>query len=145
MIQLAGIHINGISVFALIMSIGLIVDYIMHVLLQYYEAQGSNRNEKTIETLGTVGTSVLAGGLSTFLGTMPLAFSTSEVFYTIFIVFLSLVIVGLAHGLVLLPVILSIFGPTESVEKDLHNIEFNRNKISTSTAVNDQSFDLHHT
>lgn len=45
------------------------------------------------------------------LGTLPLAFSSSDIFSTVFIAFLALVSLGSTHGLILLPVILSIIGP----------------------------------
>ena len=99
---------------ALAMSIGLLVDYVVHVLLRYYEISGSKRDEKVKEMLRTIGSSVLSGGLSTFLGVLPLAFSTSEVMRTVFVCFVSMVSLGLAHGLILLPVLLSYFGPVES-------------------------------
>jgi predicted RND superfamily exporter protein len=116
LMQLAGIHVNPVSYIALVMSIGLLVDYVMHVLLRYYESSG-NRKEKTVEMLKTMGASILIGGISTFLGTLPLAFSSSEIFSTIFITFVGLVVLGCAHGLILLPVILSTIGPEDQVRK----------------------------
>lgn len=114
--QWANIHINAVSYITVVMAIGLLVDFIMHVLLKYYESPG-NRHEKTVELLKTMGSSILEGGISTLLGTMPLAFSTSTIFFTIFIAFVGIVTLGLAHGLVLLPVILSIFGPEDEVPR----------------------------
>jgi Niemann-Pick C1 protein len=112
--QMAGIDMNAVSYIGLVMSIGLMVDYLLHVLIRYYEAPG-NRQEKVIDVFKTMGVSILVGGISTLLGTVPLAFSTSLVFYTFFIVFLGLVTLGLAHGLILLPVILSLWGPEEQL------------------------------
>jgi len=63
--------------------------------------------------LTTMGNSVLIGGISTFLGTLPLAFSASEIFTTIFVTFMGLVTLGCGHGLILLPVILSTIGPED--------------------------------
>ena len=108
--QWAGVHVNAVSYIALVMSIGLFVDFILHVLLRYYESSG-NREEKVAEMLRTMGASVLIGGISTFMGTLPLAFSTSTIFYTIFIAFVGLVTLGVGHGLILLPVVLSLVGP----------------------------------
>ena len=68
------------------------------------------------DTIRTMGTSILLGGISTFLGILPLGFSTSDGFYTIFITFIGLVTLGIGHGLILLPVILSIFGPTVNLD-----------------------------
>jgi len=112
--QMAGIYINAVSYIGLTMSIGLLVDFIMHCLLRYYEVPG-NRREKCIEMLRTMGASILLGGLSTFLGTMLLVFASSDIFYTIFIVFFGIVVLGVSHGLILLPVVLSIIGPEDQV------------------------------
>ena len=96
--------------------LGLFVDFLLHVLFRYYELPG-NRHDKTVAMLKSVGTSVLAGGASTLLGTIPLAFSTSLLFSSIFVAFLGLVVLGIGHGLILLPVLLSILGTEEQVER----------------------------
>ena len=111
-IQWVGLDINVVSYIAMVMSIGLMVDFLMHVLLRYYESMGT-RHERVIETLSTMGSSIFTGGMSTLLGTIPLAFSTSAIFVNVFWVFLGLVIMGCAHGLILLPVLLSLIGPED--------------------------------
>lgn len=111
-LQFAGIKVNAVSYISLVMSIGLIVDFLIHPLQRYFESSAEGREGKIKDVLQTTGASVFIGGLSTFLGVIPLAFSTSEVFNTIFVTFLGLVTLGLGHGLVLLPVLLSFFGPT---------------------------------
>jgi multidrug efflux pump subunit AcrB len=116
-LQWSGAYVNTICYFAMVMSIGFLVDYIMHVLLRYYESPG-NRKEKTVEMLRTMGASILTGGITTFLGIMMLAFSASEVFRTIFFAFLGVVTLGCGHGLILLPVILSTIGPEEQAETE---------------------------
>lgn len=99
---------------ASVMSIGILVDFVLHVLLRYYECPG-NRREKTVTMLESMGVSILTGGISTFLGTLPLAFSTSKIFQTIFIAFLGLSTLGIGHGLIFLPVVLSMVGPEDQV------------------------------
>lgn len=68
-------------------------------------------------TLSTVGSSVFLGGFSTLCGVIPLAFTSSQIFFTVFVAFLSVVLLGLGHGLILLPVLLSLVGPTENVKE----------------------------
>merc|ERR1712137_1145774 len=84
---------------------------------------GNSRDQKTKDTLETIGASVLLGGFSTLVGVVPLAFSTSEIFWTTFIIFFGLVLMGLLHGLVLLPVLLSMFGPLDSIGEDEDEVE----------------------
>jgi len=118
-LQWVGVSINAVSYIALVMSIGLLVDFIMHVLLRYHESTFETRKDKTIDTLKTMGSSILVGALSTFLGTLPLAFSSSEMFSTIFYAFVGLVVLGATHGLILLPVLLAMWGP----ETEAHIME----------------------
>lgn len=112
--QVAGLSINVLTYIIIVVSIGLLVDFVMHVLLRYFESHGKTREEKIKEMMTTMGTSILLGGTSTFLGTMPLVFSQSLVFSTAFSAFVIMVLLGLSHGLILLPVLLSLFGTTSS-------------------------------
>lgn len=99
--------------------------------------------ERAIATLSIVGPAVFNGGLSTFLAFVLLGSSEAYIFNTFFKVFLKnlsifinkillanfirivpfqlftcVVIFGLFHGLLFLPVILSIVGPEERVRKE---------------------------
>ena len=60
--------------------------------------------------LQEIGPPVFLGGLTTFLGIAPLAAANSNIFRTFFKMFLGIIVYGLGHGLVLMPVILSLFG-----------------------------------
>ena len=140
--QWAGVSINAVSFVILAMSVGLLVDFLMHVLLRYYELPGS-RHEKMTGTLQTMGSSILLGGITTFLGTCPLVLSSSHVFYTVFIAFLALVVLGVSHGLVLLPVILSTIGTEEQVSAT-HNFPPNalQKDFRKQTAPSSSSSDV---
>ncbi|CAB9499474.1 Pick C1-like protein 1 [Seminavis robusta] len=116
MLQFIGLYINPLTYLCLVISVGLLVDFTMHMLLCYYESTKSTREEKVKDTLRTMGSSILVGGLSTCLGVIPLAFSSSGIIQTVFVMFLLMVSLGVAHGLVLLPVILSYVGPTVCIK-----------------------------
>ena len=88
----------------------------MHILLRYYETTGKTRHEKVKETLETMGASILLGGLTTFIGVIPLAFSTTTIFMVVFKSFLAMVCLGCGVGLTLLPVLLSLIGPVVSAQ-----------------------------
>jgi Niemann-Pick C1 protein len=115
-LQVCGISVNAVSYISLAMSIGLLVDFLLHILLRYYESKEATREDKVKDVLRKIGTSILIGGISTFLGVLPLYFSTSDVFNTIFVCFLGLVVFGVTHGLIFLPVVLSMFGPNVVLE-----------------------------
>ena len=84
---------------------------------------GDSKDVRATETLADIGASVLNGALSTFLAVAVLLFSSSYVFKTLAIQFALTVALGMMHGLVLLPVLLSLFGPkpfasAEPIKKD---------------------------
>ena len=86
------------------------VDYLVHILMRYYESEGGRR-ERVRHTLETMGSSVFVGGVSSLLGVSLLAFSTSQILNMVFVAVIGLVVLGILHGLVFLPVILSLIGP----------------------------------
>merc|ERR1712176_720897 len=76
----------------------------------------------------------MGGAISSFLGAVPLAFSASALFFTIFVAFLGMVLLGSAHGLILLPVLLSIFGPQEDQKGTTSKVGGGGEKTTTSSS-----------
>jgi uncharacterized membrane protein YdfJ with MMPL/SSD domain len=72
---------------------------------------GNNWNRRVTETLADIGAAVLNGATSTFLAVAVLLGSSSYVFKTLSTQFALTVGLGVIHGLVLLPVMLSLLGP----------------------------------
>ena len=101
-LQIAGLHLNTVSAVGLTMSIGLVVDYNMHIVLTYFEINdAATREERVKKVLNTMGKSILLGGFSTFLGVPPLRFGGSEAFRTFLVTILGIVFLGAGHGLIL--------------------------------------------
>ena len=102
---------------------------------------GDNKDVRATETLADIGASVLNGALSTFLAVAVLLFSSSYVFKTLAIQFALTVALGMMHGLVLLPVLLSLFGPkpfasAEPIKKD--GIKQDEDSASSSCTGSDE-------
>merc|ERR1712166_74443 len=106
-----GLEVNSISVINMIMAIGLVVDYSAHVIHNFgLQKEAKTRDEAVASMLVEIGPPVFLGGLTTFIGIAPLAFSNSTVFRTFFKMFFGIIIYGVGHGLILMPVVLSLFG-----------------------------------
>ena len=89
---------------------GLCVDYSAHIMHRFLTEAGG-REERVRTTLTNIGPAVFNGGVSTFLAFILLAPSKSHVFSSFFKIFFLVVTFGLYHGLVFLPVLLSLVGP----------------------------------
>ena len=105
-----GLVIDGVGVINLVLAIGLAVDYSAHIGHAFMLYPGT-RDERAVHAVGNIGAAVLNGALSTFLAVMLLSVSESYVFRVLFKQFFATVILGAAHGLILLPVLLSLIGP----------------------------------
>jgi len=112
-----GLVIDSISVINIVLAVGLSVDYSAHVGHCFMVKSGA-KNERVTEALADIGASVLNGAVSTFLAVAVLLLSTSYVFKTLAVQFALTVVLGVAHGLVFLPVLLSLFGPTSYSSAD---------------------------
>ena len=111
-----GITIDTVSCNNLVIAIGLCVDYSVHITHRFLYEEGTH-NERTVATVQNIGPAVFNGGFSTFLAFILLAGSRSHVFSSFFKIFFLVVTFGLFHGLIFLPVILSLIGPSSYFTK----------------------------
>uniref|UniRef100_A0A1Y1JZP0 SSD domain-containing protein n=1 Tax=Photinus pyralis TaxID=7054 RepID=A0A1Y1JZP0_PHOPY len=106
-----GITLDMVSCIALELAIGLCVDYASHIGHTFLTIQEGSLEERSLRTVVSIGSAVLYGAFSTFIGVSMLSFSQAYTFQVFFKIFSLVVLFGMFHGVVLLPVILSFVGP----------------------------------
>ena len=104
-----GVTISGVSTIYILISVGLTVDYSAHIAHIFVLETGS-ADERAIKALSRIGPSVFNAVASTLVAVLALSTSASYVFRVFFQALCLTVVLGGAHGLVLLPVLLSLVG-----------------------------------
>lgn len=74
------VQLNSISMITLVMAIGFSVDYSSHIAHAFVISKEDSPDKRIIHALQSVGTSVLLGGVSTFLGMSLTGFAKSQIF-----------------------------------------------------------------
>ncbi|CAE7911019.1 NPC1, partial [Symbiodinium sp. KB8] len=105
-----GVSLDGVSVVFLVLAVGLSIDYSAHIAHAFLHVHEETRKARVSKALGEMGVSVINGASSTFLAVVVLSPSASYIFSTLFRVFFLSSVLGAAHGLILLPVVLLWFG-----------------------------------
>ncbi|XP_048383214.1 protein patched homolog 1 isoform X1 [Stegostoma tigrinum] len=115
MMGLIGIKLSAVPVVILIASVGIGVEFTVHVALAFLTAIG-DKNRRAVLALEHMFAPVLDGAVSTLLGVLMLAGSEFDFIVRYFFAVLAiLTVLGVLNGLVLLPVLLSCFGPYPEV------------------------------
>lgn len=117
------VKLHMVSTIALVISIGFAVDYSAHMCHCFTHCLGKTRDQRAIEALVLMGNPLFHGASSTLLGVLLLGFSESFVFTVFFRMMVMVVLFGAAHGMVLLPVILSWLGPISAAHGALEDEE----------------------
>mmetsp|Transcript_7925 Transcript_7925/g.29329 ORF Transcript_7925/g.29329 Transcript_7925/m.29329 type:complete len:207 (-) Transcript_7925:1306-1926(-) len=109
MMYFIGLEYNAVTTINLVISLGLSVDYSVHIAHSFLKWQGTRR-ERAQAALADIGAAVFYAATSTFLAFIPLAASQSYIFYTFFQMFVMISSLGGFHGLVVLPILLTHLG-----------------------------------
>ncbi|KAJ6244576.1 patched domain-containing protein [Anaeramoeba flamelloides] len=117
-IYLYDLTIDAITMISLIMSVGFSIDYSAHVCHAYVTRSAKTREGRTIRALTEIGSSVFLGGITTFIGLLPVVFfANSDLFRVIVSLIYATIVLGLINCVFLLPVLLSMIGPNKFLEE----------------------------
>lgn len=93
------------------MCIGFSVDFTAHICYTYMSSKAKNPDDRVREALYSLGLPICQGSFSTILGVVALLLADSYIFLVFFKMVFLVIFFGAMHGLFLLPVLLSLFGP----------------------------------
>ena len=107
-----GIKLNALSTVNLVAAIGISVEFSVHLVHAFAHASGT-REQRALAAMQGVGGAVVSGiAVTKLLGVSVLGMAHSRIFVVYYFrMYLCLVAAGCFYGLVVLPVLLSIFGP----------------------------------
>lgn len=105
------VNLDSISMINLIMCIGFSIDFTAHICYTYMSSKARSPDAKVREALYGLGMPIVQGSVSTILGVVALLLADSYIFLVFFKMVFLVIFFGAMHGLFLLPVLLSLFGP----------------------------------
>jgi len=84
-------------------------------LLSVCSLRACYERQRMISALDEVGGAVLLGGMTTFVGVLPLAFASSFIYRVFFRLFFAIVSLGILHGFVVVPCLIVCIPPAPHV------------------------------
>ncbi|XP_078677790.1 patched domain-containing protein 3-like [Branchiostoma floridae x Branchiostoma belcheri] len=112
-----GVNLDIISLVSIVICVGFSVDFFAHMNYAYVTSKAATPEEKITETMRAVGMPILQSSLSTILGISVLAFFPAYLFRTLFKTVFLVMVFGAAHGLVILPILLTSLRPCASADQ----------------------------
>ena len=139
---LNNVSLDTLAYGELVMSVGLTVDYIIHIAHAITDAQPNDPNnfrERLTIAFHDMGVGVAKGALTTFIGIMVLIFSQSQAFRIFFLMFCGIIFISVLHGFLLIPAIMAEF-PVLYLSQDAlndANTEENNNGRTSPRSIAD--------
>ena len=125
----------------IVIAIGASVDYSAHIAYHYlveavpsdkthiYNTPSKIRTYKAQMALSKMGSSVFHGGFSTFIAISVLAPAKTYIFVIFYRMWTGIIIFGMSNGFLLLPVVLSFIGPTETIIDHSHEDSHDQGEV----------------
>jgi len=135
------ISLNALSLVNIVMALGISVEFCSHLTRAFRITIGT-KEQRSKEALRSIGASVFSGiTVTKFLGVVILAFASSEIFVVYYFkMYLTIVFLGFAHGLIFLPVLLSYIGPVpvKPIHIDALNVNASYSRVLSEKQLNEQ-------
>lgn len=132
------VNLDSISMINLIMCIGFSIDFTAHICYTFMTSKSNDPDERVREALYSLGMPIFQGSVSTILGCIALLLADSYIFLVFFKMIFLVITFGALHGLFLLPVLLSLFGPVSCNKEPINerpldnlNAEMGRGRLSS--------------
>ncbi|KRY73486.1 Patched domain-containing protein 3 [Trichinella pseudospiralis] len=104
-----GINLDTVSMITIIMSIGFSVDFSAHIAHAFVVSDCKSPTQRAKRAVSRMAWPVIQGGVSTILGVVVLSNLDSYMVLAFFKTVLLVIMLGMLHAIVFLPVLLSLF------------------------------------